>query len=264
MKSVSLKKKNKIIKRTRTRPRDMKKVFHSVTVCMAVVAFSLFMKVGYAFLTSADFFSVQQINTAGCTVRDKNEIINKAGLRKGENIISMNLAEKSRKLEQDPWIYKAVIKRKLPHTIEIQVEERAPLAVIKLDKCYLIDDYSHLFKTAEQNEMKYPLLTGLTKNDFKKNSDASSKVISAALELVKQLQAKNMANGIDTTIEMDLIFGLTMTNTKNNIKIFMGFGRYGKKITLLTKIIDDLEKRQIPARAINIDSLEKAYITYKG
>ena len=78
-----------------------------------------------------------------------------------KNIITMNLAEKSRNLEQDPWIYRAVIKRRLPHTIDIQVEERVPLAVIKLDTCYLIDGYRHLFKTAEQHEMRYPLLTGL-------------------------------------------------------------------------------------------------------
>ncbi len=242
----------------------MEKVLHSVAVFMAVVSFSLFMKVGYVFLTSSDFFAVKKITTEGCTVRDENAIIRKAGLRKGENIISMNLAEKSRKLEQDPWIYRAVIKRKLPHTIDIQVEERAPLAVIKLDKCYLIDGYSHLFKTADQHEMKYPLLTGLTKNYIKKNRDASSKVITAALELVKQLQAKNMLDGTDTTIEMDPFFGLTMINAKNNIKIFMGFGRYDKKIVLSTKIIDDLDKRQIPAKAININSLKKAYITYKG
>jgi hypothetical protein len=60
---------------------------------------------------------------------------------------------------------------------------------------------------------------------------------------------------------MDKIFGLTMVNSIDNTKIFMGLDNYEKKLALLTRIVDDLAQKGFSTKFINLNSVKKAYIT---
>ncbi len=73
------------------------------------------------------------MRTSGCNLIDCDRIAERAGIAPGRNILFADVTRTMRLLEEDPWIYRAVVKRILPDTIEIQVEERQAAAQLQLD-----------------------------------------------------------------------------------------------------------------------------------
>ncbi len=80
------------------------------------------------YLVTADFLAIRTMRTSGCNLIDCDKIAARAGIAPGRNILFADVARTMRLLEDDPWIYRAVVKRILPDTIEIQVEERQAAA----------------------------------------------------------------------------------------------------------------------------------------
>lgn len=261
MVTSSFKQKNRIIKRKKPRAGKPQKALYPCALLLTALFFFMLLKIGYHFLLHADFFKIQKIHVSGCNRIHRKKAIQITGINKGENILAIDLVEASNRLESDPWIKKAVVKRSLLDTIEILISERKPCAVIKLDDLYLVDTDGVIFKKAKSHERTFPLLLGLHKDDIVKNSSESFRIITTALRLIRNLQEQNMLKGCATEIEMNQAFGLTLLNTYENISIFLGFDDLREKLFLSTKIIDDLHKKGFSAKNININSKQKAYIT---
>jgi len=250
-------------KRKKNGGERQRKAIYAGALLLAVFFSSVIIKMGYGWLLHTDSLTIKKINVSGCSLIDKKDVLRRSRIRKDVNILSINLGEESKRLENNPWICKAVVKRSLPDTIEIQVEERRPMAVIKLDHFYFVDNQGEIFTKVDGQAQKLPLLTGLSKEDIIKNDDKSAQLINTALSLIEDLHKKEMLKEGGTTIEMDKEFGLTMVLAPHNTKIFMGFDDFDKKLEHLFRIIDDLGKKGFSAKAINLNSVKQAYVTLK-
>jgi cell division protein FtsQ len=58
-------------------------------------------------------------------------VIQQAGLRTGENVLSLDADAIEQRLERDPWVQSASVHRSLLSTVTIQVVERTPVAVVR-------------------------------------------------------------------------------------------------------------------------------------
>jgi cell division septal protein FtsQ len=60
---------------------------------------------------------------------------------KGENLLLTNLERWRERLQASSWVADAVLRRKLPSTVEIRIVEREPIGIARLrDELYLVDD----------------------------------------------------------------------------------------------------------------------------
>ncbi len=258
--SFCLRKKNKIVKRKKTGAKKHKQTTYLWVAFSACFLLFVSISLGFYWILNSDFLKIKSIRITGCNRTNKNSLLKQTGIKTGDNILTLDLRKKSRNLETDPWIYNAVVKRKLPDTIEIEIEEREPLAVIELDSFYLVDRNGDIFKKTWDQEQNLPLLTGLVREDIIKNSNESSKVIDAAVTLIDSLLKTKMLRGSDTTIKMNKDFGLSFVNSRDPITVSMGFNTYDKKLVLLDRIMNDLAEKGLSAKAVNLRSVEKAYV----
>lgn len=68
------------------------------------------------------------------------EIVECLQADKGAAIFSIDLANVKKRLEENIWVESAIVARKLPTTISIQVKERMPIAIWQFEgRLYLID-----------------------------------------------------------------------------------------------------------------------------
>ena len=250
----------KAVKRKKNRAGHQNKILNACVALSACFLFPALMNTGLRHLSHSTLLKVTTINITGCNHTDRNALIQTSGIKKGDNILSMDLKDKSRMLEKNPLIYKAVVKRQLPNTIEIQIEERKPVAVIKLDDFYLLDTHGEIFNKIERHEKNLPLLTGISKTDLINNRDRSLHVISSAVILAENLLNKNIPGICASTIRMDSSLGLTIVNSVNNTETYMGFGNYEDKLERLKKITFDLTEKGLLAETINLNSINKAYV----
>lgn len=99
----------------------------------------LFMVGGFLFLRSP-YFSIREVTVDGCVSLSRDEVLELAGIREGMNIFAVNLDKTQKLLECSPLIKTADVKRELPSTIYIRIEERKPVAlVVSGGKLWLVD-----------------------------------------------------------------------------------------------------------------------------
>jgi cell division septal protein FtsQ len=251
-------KKKRKIRRKRDLQRIRTSLFYSI-ILIIIVSSLIVTAAGYKYIQDLNYFKIQHINISGHKKYGLKKIVSLSKIQGGTSIFSANLGKISRNLESDPWIYRSVVKRKFPDTIEIAIKEYEPIAVVKLDKYYLIDKNVTIFKKASKNEMNLPKITGLTKKDLAENSK-TEQMIGSALGLLRTMKNKNILEK-EHTIVMDKTFGITLLNYKGIIKTSLGFENFNDKLLLVQKINTDLARKGLSAKRISIKSIEKAYIT---
>jgi len=157
----------------------------------------LLLLLGAAFLfVKSDYFLIKNIEVEGNTYYTKSEIISLADAKTGNNIIfDAEINKMEENLEKNPFFKIIEIKRKLPSTIVIRVEERQQMAAIQFgDKYIVIDDEGVILRMTEV-EPKLTLLTGLTisKMDVGEPLEAEEKEnLSMVLRMLKTMQDGNL------------------------------------------------------------------------
>ena len=90
---------------------------------------------------SWDKFTIREIEINGINDVKYLDVINLTGIEYMNNIFSVNLKDIEKRIAQNPILEVISIKRILPYTIEINVIERKPIAVIKaLDKYVVLNN----------------------------------------------------------------------------------------------------------------------------
>ena len=115
---------------------------------------------GFLFIHSS-LFNLKTVEITGNYKVSKEEIMAMSGLSVGTNLFSVNKMITARSIEIHPMIKKAVIKRKIFSTLEVQVIERQVWAVIPYQGNYLMvdDEGICIDKLSEVNLGKHTLIT---------------------------------------------------------------------------------------------------------
>ncbi|WP_223596020.1 cell division protein FtsQ/DivIB [Neobacillus bataviensis] len=103
-------------------------------VLLLILFFMMIVAVAY---TQSPLSHVKTITLKGNEIYSKDEIIHKSGLSNNTNIWKVRKDAVVSKVEELPEINKAVVKRKWPNTIIIQVVEHKRIAYLKKDTSYL-------------------------------------------------------------------------------------------------------------------------------
>ena len=157
----------------------------------------LLLLLGAAFLfVKSDYFLIKNIEVEGNTYYTKSEIISLADAKTGNNIIfDAEIKQMEENLEKNPFFKIIEIKRKLPSTIVIRVEERQQMAAIQFGDKYIVMDDEGVILRMTEVEPKVTLLTGLTisKMDVGEPLEAEEKEnLSMVLRMLKTMQDGNL------------------------------------------------------------------------
>ncbi len=87
---------------------------------------SLGLVYGYRTLTTSAHFAVSHVEIVGNRQLSTPEVLNLSGVAVGMNILEVSLGEISRKLQRNPWIESATVRRVLPDGVAIDIVEREP------------------------------------------------------------------------------------------------------------------------------------------
>lgn len=115
----------------------------------------------YYWLTSP-FFDVQKIIVENNNYYTKGQIIAKSEAKTGQNIFVVKTDKMKDKLLNDTYIKSARVKRSLPDTITITVDERSEVAMTPYADTFIIIDKDGLVLRKSDAEQKLPLLVGMT------------------------------------------------------------------------------------------------------
>lgn len=81
-------------------------------------------------LSGFDNYRTRTIRVSGAHRLDESDIINTASILEGTPLFQVSLRKVGERLRAHPWIRTATAIRRLPDTIELQIEEREPAALV--------------------------------------------------------------------------------------------------------------------------------------
>ncbi len=223
-----------------------KKVFLRLVLLLALVTFT----VAYAF--KSDYFNIKRISING-NIRISNErILNASRISIGENIFRARTSQSEDYIRSLAYVKEVSIKRNIPNTITINIEERKAAIQIKaLSSHILIDKEGYVLEIVDERYENLPSFIGFDIKNIKPGEhilkDEQNQDITYFFEKEDILSVLNKISYVNYNPETKEI----------NIELFSGIGvAFGPldnveyKLRVLDKLLIDIEKKQIPCKMI--------------
>jgi cell division protein FtsQ len=81
---------------------------------------------------------------------------------RGRSILRIPLSQRRRQIESIPWVEQATVRRALPHTIQVDIVERTPVAFLRDGSdMELIDAHGVIFDRPTRGRFHFPVVTGI-------------------------------------------------------------------------------------------------------
>jgi cell division protein FtsQ len=205
----------------------------------------LILALGLLVFVRIPYFALERIEITGNQNLSDQTVIEASGVKLGANLLLLDLAQMSRKLEQRPRISSASVYRRFPGKLLIDVQERAPRAILSAERLYYVDKEGRVFtRVLPGDPVDYPLITGVSAKDLKTRENQVIDMTHRALGVLKVMERLSLSRGEFNAIELriDLNHGITVIN-RDGKEIILGKAAYQEKLTRLSKLRKFLESR---------------------
>jgi cell division protein FtsQ len=210
----------------------------------AVAAMSFLFIFGYDFLTQSNYFKASQISVFGHELLTEQEVLHQTGLSTGINIFSVNLATTRKLLLAHPWIAEAEVSRDIPSGISIRIQEQKPLAIIDIERRFLLNTQGEIFKEWKPADpFNLPIVSGLEFSDLNLGGTNYSQPFNAVMSVLKlgQKNGSVLSNKQISKIEIDKDIGLTIHVNSSLGTIKLGYDNYPSKYKRLQEVLCYIE-----------------------
>lgn len=118
---------------------------------------------GLSRVLASERLHVSRVKVRGNHFLSEGEVRELLGLSGQESILGLDMQALKERLRASPWLEDATVRRTLPDALEIEVHERAPLALAEVDRLYLMDAGGDLIDLYGARTAAYdlPIVRGL-------------------------------------------------------------------------------------------------------
>lgn len=222
------------------------------TLCGA----SLVVLAGFAIwlgLSRSGYFTLQKIEVVGnlkqLTVAEVEEA---SQVKMGVNLFGFSLKEVEKNVLQLPWVGSVSVRRQVPQTLWIHVQEQKPVALLLSSKLYFISYEGKIFKEVEQELARdLPVLTGFKKEDS----------LEEALQLVHFFEGSSDFDLFGLSeIHYNDAEGFSVVTLSGPMEVKLGRGNFEGKLNRLKKIWPKLSQSLGRVHGIDLDYEDRAFV----
>ena len=231
--------------------------FYVIAGVAALLITSVLFVFVYDVITQCDYFKAKSLKIEGVQRLSQNQIIEAARVKKGMNVLDVNLAVARKRLLAQPWIADAEIRREIPAGLYIKVQEHSPLAIIDLGRKFLLDENGRVFKEwTDTDPANLPLVSGLTLSDIRIHGKTATQpslkggnpsqlehpqndpfeAVMQVLRLGRQTRSI-LSNRNISEIKVDREIGITLVAFQQMKTIVLGYYNYPLKFNILKNIL---------------------------
>jgi cell division protein FtsQ len=216
-------------------------------VIAALLLVSFVFIFSYDFLTQCDYFKAEKLVVTGMERLSEKQVLEQAQIKKGINIISLNLSMTRKRLLAHSWITEADVSRDLPTGISIRIKEHQPLAILDLGRKFLINTSGEIFKEMEASDPdQLPMISGLEFSDINTRDKPRSMPFNAVMNVLElgQKCKSVLPYKLIKKVQVDREMGLTIYAFDRIKEIRIGYHDYANKYDRLKNILVHLKKRR--------------------
>src|SRR5216110_1984378 len=204
----------------------------------------------------------------------REQILNAADLREGENIFKVNLAQVHDCIQQLPQTDEVQVMRKLPSEIDIRVVERKPVAWITSEKeisdpfasdgAFLVDARGVLMKEKKllPEYLGLPLILGCTSESLEPGKVVESPEAKTALDLLR-LTDRSLLQTRFQIREIDISKNYCVVVTdKNHSRVMFGLNDLEEQLRRLQVFLDYCDNTRQELETLNLVAQRNIPVTF--
>lgn len=178
------------------RPRGDEKR-RNVAVLVGLILFGVCLGVGvvgffvYQGMLRSDFFQITAISIEGCRRVSKSRVLELSGVDVHANLLTLDGDAARKRIEEDNWIAKAVIRRHWPNQLQISITERKPVALLNLASgLHFVDRKGVVFAAAlPPEDIDFPVISGVAEGNGP--DSAGHQAMLAAIKFISRASGGN-------------------------------------------------------------------------
>lgn len=201
-------------------------------------------------LASLSFFQVAELGFSGCNsvsneqLREQSQII-----LHQTSLMGMETAEIEARLQKNPWVSSVKVKRNWPSTVEIEIKEHVPVALLHStasdpDQLYYINNKGVPFKSVTVGgNVDFPIITGLTEIT---DQDIKQKALNEVVLFLQKVNSNDphLPAQAVSEIHVNPAGELVVYLVEYPFPIFFGDGNTKRKYEKLLRVLQALYKKQ--------------------
>lgn len=208
---------------------------------------------------------MQTITVAGPTkhlsIEDIEEL---ASPSFGVPIMALDLDPIRKRIAQHPWVRAVGLRRLLPGTLYIHVDEHRPAAIVSYPELFLVSDEGILFKKAEPSDQKnLPFITGLVRPTDEAQVQARQRIIHHSTVIINVLDRSGALEPFGLSeLHWEDQRTLSLITQHHPFQIKLGKAPWQHKIDRLFQVLPHLTRDgKIPTRVL-LDHGEGVIVRY--
>ncbi len=220
----------------------------------------------YVLFLHMPYFNLQQVEVTGNRRLSKAEVMEASDLSGNINLLTVDLSTIAARLKRHPWIRSASVYRRFPGLLIIEIEERAPRAILAAGKLYYVDEQAEVFtRLLPGDPLGFPLFAGIAPEDLQTRGSEIQEMIRTGfslLDLVERYDPEVGPIGI-SEMRIDLDEGLSL-QTGSGKTLILGRGDFEEKIQRYGRLKRFLTQKGEwnNARIINLDFEDRALVRW--
>ncbi len=217
---------------------------------LLTVLLALFSWQAYNLVEHAQVFAVRKITVQGCRMAAEEQVLALAGIRVGMPMLGFIAQEAAQRIQTHPWIDRVSIHRSWPYSVQIEVQEHRPLAMICLDKesgLYYVDHNGKIFASVEQGQdIDFPVVTGVHLSHLPADIQDAGPV---AVDAVRFLHFAALGNPVLPMQSLSEIHvsrenGIIAYLVERPFPIHLGYGNIRTRYYQLVKLLEQLYSKE--------------------
>lgn len=206
----------------------------------------------HRFATTSPRFAVESIEVRGARRASRESIVRLAGVSTGENIFAVDPEAVAKNVGGHPWVAGARVIRRYPHTLEIDLVEHQPVALVALGHLYYASERGEIVKRYTPGEHEeLPIITGLTKAEVEADDEAAHERLRSAIGFMKALrEILGDAAPRVAEVHLDPALGLSFVASGSDERVQVGSPPWRPHILRLAEVEGALAHRGVQASHI--------------
>lgn len=223
----------------------------------------------YQLVFVSNFCRLSQVEVVGSTPHLSHEaILSLAQIPYGENLLFVNVRQIEAHILRYRWVKEVRVKRSVPHSLYLQVEEYEPVALLaaqngKSSDLYYMSREGVLFKKlSPTDDRNYPVITGFTKDHLRKYPHYFRGKVKEAFDFLTQAQNSNLDL---VEVQYSLTEGVTAKVTFTavpstpSMELFFGRGEIQEKFEKWNGFLRMMKEKQQFYRSIDLHVVGKVF-----
>jgi len=207
------------------------------------------------FFVYVPFFTLSEIKLNGAKYLTQEDILRAGNIYMGEPLFKLETDVVQSRLSKDLRIEEVTVRRHLPHTLEVTIKERRPLATIQCDYGYLDLDHDGIVLDSYKNlkEMQIPMITGAEVRDLYIGDEIDDEVVKKILDFLQRINEDTLNRLSEISIvEKDYVVMYSATDQPVQIRIGK-MERLDEKAHLTEDFINNMETNTKPVEYVDFN-----------